>query len=729
VGGAAKMTICPTFDHQLFYIMRHLFSLITAITLCLLFSLPIFAQNSFQIIGEVGSNDRANKLIRTANGDFVMAGRVSNDAVLYRFDCSGQKLDSLRWDLGASSSFEEFFDVLELPNGDFLAVGTANILLQYNSGLAVHVNANLQVVSADTMDVFGKDAALLQLARSSNGIVYVGGTVAGQSINFSDGFCAVFNPNSLTITDSITVFNYGLDYPHSLVVTNDGDLLMSGMAPIGNIFDVEAMITNRSFVRKFSTKGAMRWEHVENSGVFKNKFGRAYFRNALENPATGNILVTGNIFTGDTTQNNILDLRYVLLSPSGALLDDTVTVIPGSQNLYQCIQIQAQGDPFLAVGDSTGNAPAIQDIAPLSSVFTEISNQLYIFYTSINRGVSASIRSIVNVPTERLAYVGSFYNADEDIFALFPSLEVLLTINGATATVTQPLGPDYTYQWYNIGGPILGATGISYTAPVNGPHAVQVTDPQGCTGFVIITLMAPLQASVEITQTILCHGDKTGEIDVTPLGGVPPHLYQLNGSPLQTSNTFSGLAAGTYTVKVVDSQNDVFTTAPVTLTEPTALTATAALAQNTVTATASGGVPPWKYSLNNGPQQNSNTFPGLLPGDYTVTVKDANGCTAVSNTIKIVSPTVEPKEVWGLLVTPNPSSGVFRLTASRAPIGSLRANLYDPAGRLLKNFSWETPAGKMNVDLDLTGFPQGTYLLRLTDGVHTGMVVLSVVRE
>jgi hypothetical protein len=238
-----------------FYTMRHLSALLAPISLCLLFSLPALAQNSFQIIGAAGKTDRSNRLIRTTNGDFVMAGKVDNDAVLYRFDCSGQKLDSLRWDLAAPSSFEEFFDVMELPNGEFLAVGTANILTQYNSALAVRVDANMQVLAADTFDVFGKDAALLQLARSKNGTVYVGGTVAGQSLDFSNGFCAAFNPNSLTIKDSVTLFNYGLDRPLSLSVTDDGNLLMSGMAPIGNIFDGEAIIRNRAFVRKFSTSG------------------------------------------------------------------------------------------------------------------------------------------------------------------------------------------------------------------------------------------------------------------------------------------------------------------------------------------------------------------------------------------------------------------------------------------------------------------------------------------
>jgi hypothetical protein len=703
-------------------------SLLPLAAFCLLFLGQIAAQNSFQIIGTADKNDRPNRLIRTANGDFVMAGRVNNDAALYRFDCSGQILDSLRWDLAALSSFEEFFDVMELPNGDFLAVGTANITLQYNSGLAVRTDANLKVLAADTMDIFGKDAALLQLARSKSGTVYLSGTVAGEGLNFSDNFCVAFAPNSLTVKDSVTVFNYGLDYPLSLTALDDGSLLMSGMAPIGNIFDTEAIIRNRAFVRKFKTDGTMQWEHVVESGQFKNKFGRAYYSSAVQNPASGNIIATGNIFTGDTTSGNILDLHYTLLSPSGALLDDTVATLPGSQRLYQSLRYDGTGNPFFAVGDSTGNVPDIHDIAPLSTVFLDFNNQLYVFNTTANRDVSASIRSIVNVPDQRLAYTGSFYREDEDVFMLFPSLEVLLTVSGPTATVTQPLGPDYTYQWYNAGGAIPGATGTTYTSPVNGPHAVLVTDPQGCTGFVIVTLLAPLQAVLEITQDIHCHGDKTGEIDVTPLGGTPPHRYSLNGGPLQGSNTFSGLGAGTYVVKIVDSENAMFTAQPIVLTEPPQLVAAAVLMQNTLTVNASGGTPPLQYSLNGGPQQSGNSFSGLPPGDYVATVRDAYGCTALSNSVKVTSAAVEPGAAWGLSVSPNPSRDLFQISAANAPGGALRAALYDPSGRLLRSLFWETRGGRLDASLDLSELPSGVYTLWLSDGRDWGAVRLEVAR-
>jgi hypothetical protein len=42
---------------------------------------------------------------------------------------------------------------------------------------------------------------------------------------------------------------------------------------------------------------------------------------------------------------------------------------------------------------------------------------------------------------------------------------------------------------------------------------------------------------------------------------------------------------------------------------------------------AAGGTAPYTYSINGGAFVSSNVFVGLTAGVYTITVKDANGCT------------------------------------------------------------------------------------------------------
>lgn len=67
-----------------------------------------------------------------------------------------------------------------------------------------------------------------------------------------------------------------------------------------------------------------------------------------------------------------------------------------------------------------------------------------------------------------------------------------------------------------------------------------------------------------------------------------------------------------------------------------------------IAASASGGESPYTYSLNSGTFQSSATFSSLGVGFYTITAKDANGCTGISNA-KVVNQAAGPMLPTGLL--------------------------------------------------------------------------------
>ncbi|MEJ6491919.1 MAG: T9SS type A sorting domain-containing protein [Flavobacteriales bacterium] len=78
--------------------------------------------------------------------------------------------------------------------------------------------------------------------------------------------------------------------------------------------------------------------------------------------------------------------------------------------------------------------------------------------------------------------------------------------------------------------------------------------------------------------------------------------------------------------------------------------------------TAGGGTPTYFYTWSNAATTEDLT--GLLPGTYTVTVTDANGCNTVlaNNVLNVVGLNDESLDL-GLKIYPNPNSGTFTVNA------------------------------------------------------------------
>lgn len=134
----------------------------------------------------------------------------------------------------------------------------------------------------------------------------------------------------------------------------------------------------------------------------------------------------------------------------------------------------------------------------------------------------------------------------------------------------------------------------------------------------------------------------------------PPYSYLwLPGG--MTTQTVSGLCPGTYTVIASDqcgcTASDTFTV----IQNPQLLLGTSfnpascpTCPDGTATANASGGTPPFFYQWNTNPVQTTPTATGLLPGNYTATVVDANGCMA-SDTVAVNFTTGIPDPVQELV--------------------------------------------------------------------------------
>ena len=191
---------------------------------------------------------------------------------------------------------------------------------------------------------------------------------------------------------------------------------------------------------------------------------------------------------------------------------------------------------------------------------------------------------------------------------------------------------------YSING-IAFQSSNKFLDLANGVYTVTVRDGNGCTATTIASVSVNnLQVSANVQNEIACNGGNDGEIIVTVSGGQLPYAYSLNGGASQSSNVFSNLASGIYTVVVTDNAGFSASSIQIVLANPSGITASAIATTNDIVVTANGGTGTLEYSLNGTTFQASNQFSNQANGTYTVTVRDANGCTKTTQVTVNVLP-------------------------------------------------------------------------------------------
>ena len=165
-------------------------------------------------------------------------------------------------------------------------------------------------------------------------------------------------------------------------------------------------------------------------------------------------------------------------------------------------------------------------------------------------------------------------------------------------------------------------------------YFISVSDNAGCS----TQLTATVGESDEIVLfpapvPLLCFEDGTGQVVVDVSGGTAGYLYSIDGVHFQMSNSFTALAALTYTIWVEDSAGCLVSSL-VEVTQPDTLTLTLTSTNTscgepggTISASAAGGTAPYIYSINMTTNSHGE-FIDLTAGTYTVNIIDANGCMA-----------------------------------------------------------------------------------------------------
>ncbi len=298
-----------------------------------------------------------------------------------------------------------------------------------------------------------------------------------------------------------------------------------------------------------------------------------------------------------------------------------------------------------------------------SNVFSNLAAGTYsIVVKDVNGCVSAAGSVTITQPAAPVTYT---------------TTQVNVLCNGAstgsiTVTATGGTGA-YTYS---INGGTCQASNV-FSNLAAGTYTIMAKDANGCTsGTGSVTIIQNAVVAFTSAKTnVNCYGASTGSITVSATGGTAAYTYSINGGTYQSSNVFSNLPAGTYSIVVKDANSCTSDAGSVTITQPAAaLSFTTAQTNVTcfgastgsITVTAAGGTPAYTYSINGGTCQSSNVFSGLAAGTYTIYVKDANGCISASSSVTLTVTDNTPPVVNGCPANITVYTGAGRTTCNQS---------------------------------------------------------------
>lgn len=243
---------------------------------------------------------------------------------------------------------------------------------------------------------------------------------------------------------------------------------------------------------------------------------------------------------------------------------------------------------------------------------------------------------------------------------LTASVSENITCNSGMITLTPSGGnpdPNYDMAIWSIGGVGL------YASPEDVPaselqttndfvftdssdanaYVFIVFDDNGCSSLsnsVTLQDLGPVTISASHTD-IVCADSATSTLTIIASGGTAPYEYSLDGgTTYQTTNTFTNLGGGSYTITVRDSSGSATSrcigTQEYEIDQPFRLTASAAIVEDASCdpsgalvkiVNENGGQAPYTYSFDGGSNYSGTNEQRLTAGTYNLSIKDNLGCT------------------------------------------------------------------------------------------------------
>ncbi len=303
-------------------------------------------------------------------------------------------------------------------------------------------------------------------------------------------------------------------------------------------------------------------------------------------------------------------------------------------------------------------------------------------------------------------------------FASVVATNVSCSGNPLGTITVSGVGGNVPYQ-FKLNNGSLQASG-NFINLAGGIYTLTVQDASGCSKTTAVTINSSAGFSIAsfVKNNATCSNPGNGTLTVAITGGVPAIVYNLNGTNYAVGN-YSNLPPGTYTFTATDangcsiSSTTVITGPPLLyFTNTTVVLPPCYGGIGSINTSGIGGTPGYTFSVNNNPYQSTGAFPNLTAGNYTVHVKDNNGC--IHDTIIN-------------LIQPNPvvssNLSIVNAACNGNPTGSISVTGGGTAGPYLYSIN----GGAFSSNSTFNNLAVGNYTIVIKDAnTCTGNVLASI---
>lgn len=280
--------------------------------------------------------------------------------------------------------------------------------------------------------------------------------------------------------------------------------------------------------------------------------------------------------------------------------------------------------------------------------------------------------------------------------------------DGSIFVTASGSNPPFTYLWST------GSTDPLLASICSGFYELTITDNTGASSPFSVELFET--PSLQVAYNILnpaCFGSCDGEVIITVTGGTPPYTYDL---PYD-------LCAGQTQVNITDANGcmiiqliDMPGTEAYNLMLDNIEDASGGIANGSIDITIDGGSTPFNFTwtLNGAIISNLEDPSDLAPGDYNLTVADAEGCEQSFGpyTVGEMVSTNSLEQNKSISIFPNPTKESITIHFDKIIPAQIQYTLWNATGQQVLN-GVLYPASSLEKTINISELDSAIYFLKL----------------